>query len=220
MMVCLRILPTMCRRSAFTLIELLVVIAVIMILAALVMPAMMKAVSMSERVRCGSNLGQINRGLLIYANHYNRFFVTFRVDPNGTHHHPPGCSDDNLKPLVDEGYVPDIKVFACPSTEDNPQTSDDLRRKRTEGGKGSYEYCGEHKPGLRYPDANTTICVVAFDEDGNGLNCYIDKDNHGSSGHNVLFLDGHVQWVKAQDWWPGPTAVGQRSEDEWTRVKR
>ena len=198
---------------AFTLIELLVVISVIMILAALVMPAMMKAVAMSERVRCGSNLAQINRGMMIYANQFNKFFPA--NNPCAT-----GCGTDNMAPLYEGKYVADIKAFACPATEDKPETADDLKHKHTEGGKMSYEYWGEYNPGLRFPGANTTVLVVAHDEDGYGVNVYIDKDNHGNSGMNIMFLDGHIEWVTAQRWYPGPDTVYAATKAEWARVKR
>ena len=198
---------------AFTLIELLVVISVIMILAALVMPAMMKAVAMSERVRCGSNLAQINRGMMIYANQFNKFFPA--NNPVAT-----GCGQDNLAPLFEGKYVADIKTFACPATEDNPETADHLKHKHTEGGLMSYEYWGENNPGLRFPGANTTILVVAHDEEGYGVNVYIDKDNHGASGINVMYLDGHVDWATPQEWHPGPTTICTVAGVEWGRVKR
>jgi len=197
----------------FTLIELLVVIAVITILAALVMPSMMQAVSMSERVRCGSNLAQINRGMMIYANQFNKFFPANK--PCAT-----GCGTDNMAPLFVGKYVPDIKTFACPATEDNPEVADDLKHKPTEGGKMSYEYWGEYNPGLRFPGANTTVLVVAHDEEGYGVNVYIDKDNHGNSGMNIMFLDGHVEWVTARRWYPGPDTVYAATHKEWARVRR
>ena len=192
----------------FTLIELLVVIAVIMILAALVMPAMMKAVAMSERARCGSNMGQILRGCLLYANQFKRHF------PNAK---PPrtGYGDDDLSRLVTGDYVGDIKVFACPSTEDNPEKPEDIRHKATEGGKMSYEYWGEYNPRLSMADIRAGVCTVLMDEDGYHVNGEIDGDNHGRSGANMGFFDSHVQWLAPPDWTPARTA----SAREWERFQ-
>jgi len=214
-----RLRPAAVRRAAFTLIELLVVISVIMLLAGLALPTMMQAIAMSERVRCGNNLGQISRGMFVYANQFSKFFPANRPRSSG-------CGDDNLAPLFEGKYVADIKTFACPATEDIPLTADDLKYKPTDpskptgGGEMSYEYWGENNPCLGLRRANTTILVVAHDEEGYGVNVYIDKDNHGASGINVLFLDSHVDWAKPREWYPGPTSICAVAGAEWGRVRR
>ncbi|KAB2662445.1 MAG: prepilin-type N-terminal cleavage/methylation domain-containing protein [Verrucomicrobia bacterium] len=60
-------------RYAFTLLELLVVIAIIAILAALLLPALSKAKSQAQSVRCQSNLRQINLALLGYAHDFRDY---------------------------------------------------------------------------------------------------------------------------------------------------
>ena len=192
----------------FTLIQLLVVIAVITILAALVMPAMMRAVSLSERTRCSSNMGQILRGCFIYANQNSRYFPNAK--PGRT-----GYGDDDLSRLYDGNYVKNLKTFACPATEDNPEKSEDLRRKATEGGKMSYEYWGEYNPRISMPGIRAGVCTVIMDEDGYHINGETDGDNHGAEGANMGFFDSHVQWLSAPEWTPARSL----SAREWNRFQ-
>jgi len=59
------------RRSGFTLIELLVVIAIIAILAAILFPVFANAKESANQTKCAGNVGQLAKGLVMYADDYN-----------------------------------------------------------------------------------------------------------------------------------------------------
>ena len=207
-------------RRGFTLIELLVVISVIMLLAALTMPALMQAIAQSERARCASNLKQIGNALILYDTQYRGYMPANRPP------HPADRGDDDLSPLVTGAYCGDPGVYACPSTEDRPKTHEDIRFKRSQKmpdgrwGQLSYEYCGELNPGTRFAarGINTRFAWLAHDDDGKNVNTAIDGDNHGTAGANMLFLDIRVEWFPAQGWsavvWRGHNGV----DGEWERA--
>ncbi len=85
-------------KGGFTLIELLVVIGIILLLAAMLFPALRGAREQGRRAKCVNNLKQISAALHMYSADHNEHF-------------PP-----NLQALVDEGYIDDINVFICPSS--------------------------------------------------------------------------------------------------------
>jgi hypothetical protein len=224
-------------------VELLVVISLITLLASLALPVTMRASAMSRQISCKGNLRQIYMGLQHYQKQWDQFFPGWWRAPDEDPR--PDRGDDDLSPLYEGHYVPDLRVFNCPSTTDQAMDRKDpldpavdlpmgwdIYYTRSENhpdpyadypGQLSYEYCGEVEPGLAYYDVNASIAWVAHDNDDGGLQDeFIDDDNHGSSGGNMVFLDGQARWLYPLDWrptlWKGHNYNGGPTDGEWNRV--
>ncbi len=108
--------------EGFTLIELLVVIGVIVILAALLLPALKGAKAKAQRTACMNHLRQINLGVRMYSD-----------DSQDASPSPTGLPVNSVGPLYSgykalmKNYVglkgassPQDKLFACPADIFNP----------------------------------------------------------------------------------------------------
>ena len=116
-----------CKRKGFTLIELLVVVAVIVLLTAILLPALRMAKELTRRLVCMSNLRQISYGCRLYLDDNDgRFYQG--VNANNTYGGWDGKAYENL-PLEDRPRRPinpylslseagveenEAKVFKCP----------------------------------------------------------------------------------------------------------
>jgi prepilin-type processing-associated H-X9-DG protein len=80
---------------------------------------------------------------------------------------------------------------------------------------------------MQYTGVNTTRAWLVHDDDANIENTndiltlgkdealrLTNKSNHGKRGANMLFVEGHVEWVEAL-WWPKRVLNGIR---EWEGI--
>jgi prepilin-type N-terminal cleavage/methylation domain-containing protein len=121
------------RRRGFTLIELLVVLGIILLLVAILIPAITRTRHTGGRMKCASNLRQIGQGIQMYANENNGDFPrtvsdgaggppTEYTNPFAPNPFGPGGPGPNDVTAVlflllrTQDLTPE--VFVCPGVED------------------------------------------------------------------------------------------------------
>ena len=207
------------RQTGFTLIELLVVIAVILILAALVNAAIVKAFQQAGRAHCGSNLRQWGQTLLLYAGQHHLQLPLASTTPgyfqvfyhNGTY---------RISEILIHQYHLSRDVWYCPV---DTVWNDDYYwdpKNHSYGSATSYIYMGgtksathtylagarEFRRPVELKDASGTVLMadmVRFYGDtpnvvnhcaGYGSGGLYGYAAQGIRGGDLLFADGHVTW--------------------------
>lgn len=108
-------------RRGFTLIELLVVIAIIAILAAILFPVFAQAREKARQTSCLSNMNQLGKAAMMYAQDYDELLVPHRtvntLNPF-VGQYPASQANVNDRTFwcsLLQPYVKNLQVFKCPS---------------------------------------------------------------------------------------------------------
>jgi general secretion pathway protein G len=198
------------RLAGFTLIELLAVVGIIVVLAALLMPAVNGYLERAQGVVCAQNLRQIGAGLHIYISENNGHF------PNGALDFSPNenelCWYDAAANNMAREYVPNLrdnplpKSFGCPAGHGKAYTPD-------------WPYTGDYAANGHLGNTVPTLAAVRrpsatpYVQDTVKQNQFAfwiyapnaaDNPSAFSARHdgrgNILWVDGHVSSFKYSEY--------------------
>ena len=199
-------------KRAFTLVELLVVISIIAILAAMLLPALYRAREEAHRAKCKSNLKAIGLALHMYGADYGEYFpwgVYKNTRPGWGGGRGKGpCAD--LWEMACLGYLSTFDTYICPSTRDQV-----IERIGWTSWGDPTQYYPSPKPTYQKYGAVAYRANISYGYDPTGKSLssrpqtaivadkpqevYEERSRnsptHKEDGQNVLFVDGHVEWL-------------------------
>ncbi|MCK5804174.1 MAG: prepilin-type N-terminal cleavage/methylation domain-containing protein [Lentisphaeria bacterium] len=192
-------------RRGFTLVELVVVCAIIVILAAMLLPALGQATEKAKSIQCVSNLGQCSLALAAYIDENDEY-----LPPAWTGTGQPPCFPIFLESFLSDDPFPSPlsseSVLACPSEKKHHKDLSDY-------GCSFTHVVLPDGATLRLPDFSRPEELAALLDakdysTGTGTWTAACPDcpsspfaagswaSRHSGGDNMLYLDGHARWFR------------------------
>jgi len=171
------------KSPAFSLIELLIVVALLLVLTTMYWGSTSGSRQKKLQAECQNNLQKIHIAMEIFANDHDKKFPA----TTGAR-----TSEEALDVLVPR-YTSDTSSFICPGSKDSALPGGESFRKR----KISYAYyMGRRLEDTPEPLISDRQIDTLSKAAGQAVFSSTGKppgNNHGKTGGNVLFSDGHVQ---------------------------
>jgi prepilin-type N-terminal cleavage/methylation domain-containing protein/prepilin-type processing-associated H-X9-DG protein len=209
---------------AFTLIELLVVIAIIAVLAGMLLPALSSTRKKAQATACLSNMRQWALGFILYADDFSDYWPYEGVFSQALDSGPGATTPGNIaawynvvppyfrQPALKDLYtagappVPGKKsIWICPGATNtvaaaslslaNPYFAYAFNAKMDPNGLRQFKRSEMTEP-------STTIVLTEGREDTSPTVSSSTPPRH-SGGANMIFGDGHAQWLPWSDYCRG-----------------